>query len=59
VISASLLEERYGLRVNLIGVTAAGDLMVIIYPNRGSTISPGSTVAVPFGDTQLEPITAK
>jgi hypothetical protein len=37
----------------------AGGLLVILYPNRGSAINPGSTVAVTFGDAQLEPITAR
>ena len=112
VISASQLAERYGLRVNLIAVTAAGGLvdlrlkvldpekakallndpknfptmkvgnsdlilaasedtrlqamnalegglMVILYSNRGSVVSPDSAVSVMFGDVQLEPIAAK
>ncbi len=37
----------------------AGGLRVILYPNRGSAISPGSTMAVTLGDTQLALITAQ
>ena len=110
VISQSALEEKYGLRVNLIAVTGAGGFvdvrlkivdgekakllltdannfpalmigdivlnapedtksqkmrfennagMFIMYPNSGNAVKTGTPVTILFGDTALEPITAR
>ena len=112
VISESALEEEYGLRVNLIAVTAAGGLvdlrfkildaekakqllhegknlpqlaiadsgvvlnasedslpqgfkveddgnLYLMYPNVHNAVKPGISLAITFGDLQVEPIQAK
>ncbi len=110
VISQKALEEKYGLRVDLIAVTGAGGFvdvrmkmvdgekakllltdpknfpalmigdvilnapeatktqkmrfesnatMYIMYPNSGSLVMQGSPITILFGDTALEPISAR
>lgn len=108
-ISAATLEEKYGIHVNLLAVTAAGgmvdlrlkiidaakatalleqpanfpvlsvgdgavtleapedsrqavlnlrdgSLVVLLYPNTGGVVTPGTALTVVFGDLELEPI---
>jgi hypothetical protein len=111
-LSLNALEAQYGLRVNLVAVTAAGGLvdvrlkvvdaekakqllkdaasypalsvsgsdasltvpeesrtqelkpenggmLMLLFPNTGNAVKPGTNVAVLFGDIRLEPVVAK